>query len=284
MPNQDPFPQQVGPISQDADDEAGFQESSRRLICSVARQRRRAARELWEHGFRSVPVLSRALWDPELSVREAAAEALGRIGTPEAVDALCDALWSSDLPTRAAVACALGETGDERSIPPLVEALRACFTRGSAKVQRRIGLAVHPLLFGCTILLLLSEGSARQKSVLFLCYAAIALWSFFSQKRRSHSKVCAAISNALARIAAAHPNADLHRLAPELRAVSGDFLLQERAARIAARKAAAGIEALTANHRELPLAAAPPALDGSSLPRVSQPTSEPNSQLICETT
>lgn len=126
----------------DEDDEADFIDSGRRLNHGVARFRRRAALELSSYGLRAVPILSRGLMDPDLSVREAVAEALGRTGSPEALAPLCGALQSRDLPTRAAAARALGELGDERAIPPLVEALSACFTHGSARFQRWLGFIV----------------------------------------------------------------------------------------------------------------------------------------------
>jgi HEAT repeat protein len=57
-------------------------------------------------------------------VRERAAEALGRIGDPRAVDPLIESLKDEDLFVRYFSAKALGETGDPKAIRPLKRARR----------------------------------------------------------------------------------------------------------------------------------------------------------------
>ena len=48
-----------------------------------------------------------------------AAEALGRLGDPAAVDELISTLWDDDARVRLKAAWALGRMGDPRAIPPL---------------------------------------------------------------------------------------------------------------------------------------------------------------------
>jgi HEAT repeat protein len=48
-----------------------------------------------------------------------AAEMLGRIGDPVAVDPLIDTLWDDDSRVRLKAAWALGQIGDQRAIHPL---------------------------------------------------------------------------------------------------------------------------------------------------------------------
>jgi HEAT repeat protein len=56
--------------------------------------------------------------DDEVS-RWKAAEALGRIGDPEAVDELISTLWDDDANVRMKAAWALGQIGDRRAYAPL---------------------------------------------------------------------------------------------------------------------------------------------------------------------
>ena len=59
------------------------------------------------------------LSDDDESSRWKAAEALGRIGDPEAVEELVGTLWDDDRRVRLKAAWALGRIGDPRAIPPL---------------------------------------------------------------------------------------------------------------------------------------------------------------------
>ncbi len=71
-----------------------------------------------------VDVLGR-LDDPDVEVREEAARALGRIGSPDAVDALIARLRDPGSTIRPPAARALGQIGDPRAVPHLVEGLSA---------------------------------------------------------------------------------------------------------------------------------------------------------------
>jgi HEAT repeat protein/beta-lactamase regulating signal transducer with metallopeptidase domain len=78
-----------------------------------------------EEATRIVGALSASLRDRDAEVRKSAAEALGELDDPRAVDALMRALRSdSDAGVRAMAAWALGQIEDPRAVPALGEALR----------------------------------------------------------------------------------------------------------------------------------------------------------------
>jgi hypothetical protein len=74
-------------------------------------------------GAPAVPALIQALGDSGWEVRRAAAEALGKLGDPQAVPPLIKALGDSDRDVRFAAAWALGKLGDPQAIPALIQAL-----------------------------------------------------------------------------------------------------------------------------------------------------------------
>ena len=61
----------------------------------------------------------RMLTDDDEINRWKAAEALGRLGDPGAVEPLIDALWDDDSRVRLKAAWALGQVGDRRAVAPL---------------------------------------------------------------------------------------------------------------------------------------------------------------------
>ena len=61
----------------------------------------------------------RLLSDEDEVSRWKAAEALGRMGDPEAVDELISTLWDDDARVRLKAAWALGQIGDQRAYAPL---------------------------------------------------------------------------------------------------------------------------------------------------------------------
>jgi HEAT repeat protein len=74
---------------------------------------------------RDVAALAQALQDENKLVRKAAAEALGQIGDPRAVEALLASLRNDNWRrVREAAAEALGQIGDARAVEPLLAALR----------------------------------------------------------------------------------------------------------------------------------------------------------------
>lgn len=100
---------------------------------------------------RDVPGLIKALdYQPDGSVRKAAAEALGEIGDPGAFEPLVIALKKNDRFVRQSTARALGKIGDARAVEPLIAAFRdtrggSCEAAIDALVE--IGkVAVEPLI------------------------------------------------------------------------------------------------------------------------------------------
>jgi len=71
---------------------------------------------------RAVEPLIETLKDKNLSVRFAAAAALGELGDPRAVELLIEALKDKDLRVRFEAALALGVSEDPRAVGPLIEA------------------------------------------------------------------------------------------------------------------------------------------------------------------
>jgi HEAT repeat protein len=111
----------------------------------------KAAEALVGIGKPAVEPLIKALGDSDWKVREASAEALGRIGDKRAVEPLIKALGDSLGSVREAAAEALGRIGDKRAVEPLIKALGDSlgFVReASAEALGRIGdkRAVEPLI------------------------------------------------------------------------------------------------------------------------------------------
>ena len=99
----------------------------------------------------AVPVLSRALADPDWCVRRLAAPLLGRAPVAAAQPVLLSALGSADAVTREMAALALGFTEDPRSVQPLIARLRDDAPRVRATAAWALGEierheAVRPLI------------------------------------------------------------------------------------------------------------------------------------------
>jgi HEAT repeat protein len=86
--------------------------------------RQAAAEALGKIGSPAVPALLEALKDGNWRARKAAAEALGKIGDRQALPALLEALKDDEWRVRRAAAYALEKIGDSRAIPALTEALK----------------------------------------------------------------------------------------------------------------------------------------------------------------
>jgi len=189
---------------------------------------------------------------------------------PPAVGPLCDALRDKDPEVRIASATSLGEIGDPAAVPPLTEALRACFVRRSARWQMVLGLLAIP---GAILLFLVCVALA----VVCRCGAGVfhsfrifgALFNHY-RERRAQSRICGAVTHALARIAERSPTPELRTLLPEMHAVAADMLQQEESTRTVTRDAARRIEDLTENLASLPLPTAAPGASGARLPRPAE--------------
>lgn len=88
----------------------------------------------------AVTPLLAALGDADPAVRAGAACALGNIGSPDAVTALCDAL-AEDTDSLVAVwsADALAKIGDQRAVPPLLARMKTHFSDAAAKALDDLG-------------------------------------------------------------------------------------------------------------------------------------------------
>jgi HEAT repeat protein len=85
----------------------------------------------------------RMLSDDDEKSRWKAAEALGRIRDPGAVEPLIDTLWDDDSRVRLKAAWALGQIGDIRAIPPL----RRLYRMEKEGVQEIITEAIEEINF-----------------------------------------------------------------------------------------------------------------------------------------
>ena len=88
----------------------------------------------------------RMLSDDDETSRWKAAESLGRMRDPAAVEPLIDTLWDDDYRVRLKAAWALGQIGDIRAIPPLRrlyrmenEGVREIITEAVEEINLRIG-------------------------------------------------------------------------------------------------------------------------------------------------
>ena len=80
-------------------------------------------------GTPAVEPLIHTLNHPQPKARAYAAEALGKIGRPEAVQPLFALLYDGELECRIAAIRALAQLGDSRAVEPLIEALGDCVLR-----------------------------------------------------------------------------------------------------------------------------------------------------------
>ena len=88
----------------------------------------------------------RLLSDDDETSRWKAAESLGRMRDPAAVEPLIDTLWDDDYRVRLKAAWALGQIGDIRAIPPLRrlyrmenEGVREIITEAVEEINLRMG-------------------------------------------------------------------------------------------------------------------------------------------------
>jgi HEAT repeat protein len=184
------------------------------------------------------------------------------------LEPLCGLLRDKDLDVRTAAAESLGHIGDQRAIQPLTEALRDCFVGKSARGQLVVGVLV--LSVTLTLMAGLAWGSfalqiggavgAGMNAILQVAHA-------YYRRRQSSSKVCQAITDALAQIAERNPTPVLRSVLSDLKAVAADVLQQHKDTRAASRQAAERIESLTEQLKDLPVAAFAPEPDGTALPR-----------------
>ena len=246
--------------------------------------RQTAAQALGElKDARAVPPLMERLKDKDSEVRKSAAESLGKIQDAQTVSAvtepLCVALSDKSGHVRLAAAEALGrilkDGGDERAIQPLLKALQACFVKGSARWHLVMGLMA-------TMAFLLLFAGLIWGSVALKTWGMIQMLLYFFQwigvyyeRRRTQSKICQQLLEALANVVERNPAPELRVLLPDLKAISADVIQQGSQTRALSRQAAQKIETLTEQLKHLPLPASAPPPDAATLPRIADaPTPE----------
>ncbi|MCS6858960.1 MAG: HEAT repeat domain-containing protein [Abditibacteriales bacterium] len=240
-----------------------------------------AARALGElKDARAVRPLIARLKDKDAQVRESVAEALGKIQDPQtvsdAIEPLCAALSDKSGHVRLAAAEALGrilkEHGDASAIEPLLKGLRVCFVKGSARWHLVMGLITTMALL--LLLAGLIGGSVALKTV-GMIQILINLFGWirvYYEHRRTQSKTCQQLLEALANVVERHPAPELRVLLPDLKAISADVIQQDSQTRAISRQAAQKIATLTEQLKNLPLPASAPAPEAATLPRVADAT------------
>lgn len=197
----------------------------------------------------------------------------------DAIEPLLQALQDPEMDVRIAAAEALGRVGDARAIQPLVAALRATFGGKSGREFRTAGIL---LIVGVVVVYIAvqmglgaagigSAGAAMSGGISFIFNAMVL-------RRKAQSRMSRAITEALGRIAERDPAPELHALVPDLRAIAADSLQQEKEARAASREAASRIEAVTAKLKDLPLPTSGSASGPEALPRPAGPPAEDGSR------
>lgn len=211
------------------------------------------------------------LWSSGASLRARAAISLREFGS-EAVEPLCTALSDRSQDVRVAAAESLGCIGDPAAVQPLMEALRATFVGHSARRQLMMGFLVAAA--AVTLVLGFIWGSIALKTggMAYLFFQGFGrVFKKYFEKRHSRSRECAAISDALGDIAERNPTPAMRAVLPELKLVAADVLQQAAATRAVSQDAARRIETLTEKLKDLPVpAAAGPAADQASLPRPAE--------------
>ncbi len=191
---------------------------------------------------------------------------MGRLGVP-AVGKLCWALRHHDPAVVTAAAQALGEIGDPRAVEPLVKTLRRNLLGGSGTRQLWVGsltwwcCLVCSVWWGWTIL------SGGKGSLLTL---GVMLASILASLLRNHSErrsaLRAACVEALGRIAEASSSLEVRSVLPDIRALARDTYIQKPGTHGTTLEALRRIEAATAVAHQLPLPASPQADTSDTLP------------------
>lgn len=203
--------------------------------------------------------------------RRKAAQALSGFGDA-AVEPLAWGLLDEDLDVRAEVARALEVVGDERAVGPLRAALRSHFLGKSPRWHRYAPLLLA--LPAIPILIVWATSSSRVFATIQVIVQIPTLFAVHYYLGKSHreqrSRSLRALIDALAAIATRKPVPELSHVVEDLRVASRDRIQHSTDTREAARLAAEQIEALTAELRSLPVAAAGPGATPDVLPRPAE--------------
>jgi HEAT repeat protein len=226
---------------------------------------------------RAVQPLIKRLKDKDVEIRKSAAASLGKIQDPQTVsevtESLCGALSDKSSRVRLAAAEALGrilkDSGDERAIEPLLKAIRSCFVKGSARWHLVMGLMVTLSFLLVLAALVWGSIALNVAAIIQGISACLNYIGFYYEHRRTQSKICQQLLEALANVVERNPAPELRVLLPDLKAISADVIQQGSQTRALSRQAAQKIETLTEQLKNLPLPASAPAPDTKTLPRVA---------------
>jgi HEAT repeat protein len=97
------------------------------------------SRESDEEHEKRLTYYLRRLEDDNEGIRWTAAESLGRLEDPAAVEPLIDALWDDDARVRMKAAWALGQIGDPRALSPLQQLFRIENENVKEIIEKAIG-------------------------------------------------------------------------------------------------------------------------------------------------
>lgn len=246
------------------EDETSFNWCWRALHHPSAKQRLRAARTIAAYRSAAVPHLCAALRDTDREVIAAAAESLGRIGSPVA-------------------------------IRPLMKALRDTFTRRKPWLQVLVGIgfliAFFALGWVAVAVSLLAFVVVVVFWILFVAFLGFMdddLFEFalstafgalrgiggfleyafaFFHYRRDQNRHCMTILKALMKIAERSPSPELRMLLSDLDTIAADFVQQDPATRHVAKDVRRRIVRWTDRIKHLPAPASAPCGDMTQLPR-----------------
>ncbi|NWJ46053.1 MAG: HEAT repeat domain-containing protein [Chloroflexi bacterium] len=130
-------------------------------FCDDGKYNRSVVEALVEIGESSVLPLINALNDEDSFVRGKAAEALGKIGDPRAVEPLILALNDEDSFVHYLAAIALGEIGDQRAVPPLIADLIESGNTEESAAAEALGKFGEPVMLLLTHTLKDEDSSMR---------------------------------------------------------------------------------------------------------------------------
>lgn len=202
-----------------------------------------------------------------------------RPGDPEGEKELCLLLQRErDLTVRTAAAAALGKGGSEAALPVLLEALQGCYARRSHGWNRTVGTGIAA---ACVLLTLgAALGEERLEvwlhgttvgglALLLLFGGALGVWSYFLQQAQVRKLICT-LGDAIVAITERTGSSQGRGALPLLESTAADFLQCDRDTRTRARQLAERVDTLTRDVGRLPVPSTSP-LTADVLPRPSQP-------------
>lgn len=256
-----------------------YAELCARLRSPTPRTRLQAVEILGSFGAPALLPLALGLKDLEPEIRIAATQAVGKVGTDNAISLLTATLYDDDVEVRIRAVEVLENLNDSRVLEPLVTAYEHCFRGKSAKVERKLAPLEIPLVIVWMAALI---GTPFWPGPATILPVGLFVFSLLGRikRRRLANKFCCALIKALVRLAERQPGPKFHRFAGEFRAVAANPLHYGRSEREAALAAAERIETLTDAISTLPRSSAPLAADPGPLPIPAALTSDGDSPAV----